>query len=113
MGQAQSGTEEALEGHEPSRHVKVSADLLIPPNIVIDDIEMLQAVQRRIERGALAPFLCDAPVCSACTDVVVCSSDSEACKFNSSCSDWMPGCTGTAYLKCNSLRLQVVLEQPR
>lgn len=63
MGQAQSGnTVGGADG--PSRHVKVPADLLIPTNIVIDDNELLQAVQRRIGRGALAPFLC-APSCKS------------------------------------------------
>ena len=60
MGQAQSGDAPPVgtgpSQHGPSRHAKVPADLLIPTNIVINDTEMLQAVQRRIGRGALAPF---------------------------------------------------------
>ena len=60
MGQAQSVDAVPVGGgpsqQGTSRHAKVPADLLIPTNIVIDDNEMLQAVQRRIGRGALAPF---------------------------------------------------------
>jgi hypothetical protein len=58
MGQAQSGTEPAGGSlhAEPSRHVKVPDDQLIPAHSVIDDQDMLHAVQRRIGRGVLAPF---------------------------------------------------------